>query len=179
MTEAEAREHEENDGWAVAEDANRGWRRVVASPAPVEIIELPTIRALVDSGTLVVAAGGGGIPVIRKPDGSLRPRPAVIDKDAASCLLARNLGADVLVFSTDVDNVSLNFGTPGQVDVDTMNVEECRRYLDEGHFAVGSMRPKIAAAIAFLEAGGRRVIVTQPHLLEIAMRGEQGTHILP
>lgn len=179
MTEAEAREHEENDGWAVAEDANRGWRRVVASPAPVEIIELPTIRALVDSGTLVVAAGGGGIPVIRKPDGSLRPRPAVIDKDAASCLLARNLGADVLVFSTDVDNVSLNFGTPGQVDVDAMNVEECRRYLDEGHFAVGSMRPKIEAAIAFLEAGGRRVIVTQPHLLEIAMRGEQGTHILP
>ena len=179
MSEAEARQREENDGWAIAEDANRGWRRVVPSPAPLEILELPVIRALVESDTIVVAAGGGGIPVIRKPDGSLRPRPAVIDKDAASCLLAKELGANVLVFSTDVDKVALNLGTPEQTDIDRMTVSECRRYLDEGHFAVGSMQPKIEAALEFLDAGGEEVIVTQPHDLEEAMRGEQGTHIVP
>lgn len=179
MSEAEAREHAENDGWAIAEDANRGWRRVVPSPAPLEIVELPAIRTLLDSDTLVVAAGGGGIPVIVKPDGSLRPRPAVIDKDAASCLLARNLGAKVLVFSTDVDRVELNFGTPEQIKIDRMTATECRKYLDEGHFAVGSMRPKIEAALAFLEAGGNEVIITQPHQLEGAMRGTHGTHIVP
>ncbi len=179
MTEAEARQREEDDGWAVAEDANRGWRRVVPSPAPLEILELPVIRALVESNTIVVAAGGGGIPVIRKPDGSLRPRPAVIDKDAASCLLAQQLGANVLVFSTDVDKVVLNLGTPEQEDIDRMTAAECRRYLGEGHFAVGSMQPKIEAALEFLAAGGDEVIITQPHHLGEAMRGGQGTHIVP
>ena len=179
MTEAEARQHEENDGWSIAEDANRGWRRVVPSPAPLEILEMPVIRALVESDTIVVAAGGGGIPVIQKPDGSFRPRPAVIDKDAASCLLARELGANVLVFTTDVDKVSLNLGSPEQIDIDRMTAPECRRYLDDGHFAVGSMRPKIEAALAFLDAGGEKVIITQPHHLEEAMRGGQGTHIVP
>ncbi len=179
MTEEEARQREEEDGWVVAEDANRGWRRVVPSPAPLEILEMSVIRSLVESDTIVVAAGGGGIPVIRKPDGSLRPRPAVIDKDAASCLLAQELGANVLVFSTDVDKVALKFGTPEQQDIDRMTVDECRRYLDEGHFAPGSMRPKIEAALAFLEAGGEEAIVTQPHHLEEAMRGGRGTHIVP
>lgn len=179
MSEAEARARAEKDGWVVAEDANRGWRRVVPSPAPLEILEMPVIRALVEDDTIVVAAGGGGIPVIQKPDGSLRPRPAVIDKDAASSLLARELGADMLVFSTDVDKVSLNRGTPEQTDIDRMTVAECRRYLDEGHFAAGSMRPKIEAAVAFLEAGGKEVIITQPHHLEAAMRGGRGTHIVP
>lgn len=179
MTEAEALQRRDKDGWAVVEDANRGWRRVVPSPMPLEIVEMPVIRALVESDTIVVAAGGGGIPVIQKPDGSLRPRPAVIDKDAASCLLARQLGANILVFSTDVDKVSLNFGTPEQVDIDRMTVAECRRYLDEGHFARGSMRPKIEAAIAFLEGGGEEVIITQPHYLGEAMRGQRGTHIVP
>jgi carbamate kinase len=179
LSEAEARQRAENDGWAIARDANRGWRRVVPSPAPLEILEMPVIRALVESDTIVVAAGGGGIPVIQKPDGSLRPRPAVIDKDAASCLLARELGANVLVFSTDVDKVALNLGTPEQVDIDRMTVAECRRYLDEGHFAMGSMRPKIEAALEFLDAGGEEVIITQPHLIEAAMRGEQGTRIVP
>jgi carbamate kinase len=120
MSEDEARQHAGDDGWAIAEDANRGWRRVVPSPAPIEIIELPAIRTLLDSGALVVAAGGGGIPVIYKPDGSLRPRPAVIDKDAASCLLAKSLGAQVLVFSTDVDKAALNFGTPEHAAIDRM-----------------------------------------------------------
>jgi carbamate kinase len=109
----------------------------------------------------------------------LRPRPAVIDKDAASCLLARELGANVLVFSTDVDKVALNLGTPEQIDIDRMTAADCRRYLDEGHFAIGSMRPKIEAALAFLDGGGEEVIITQPHLLGEAMRGGQGTHIVP
>ena len=179
MSEAEARARADNDGWVVAEEANRGWRRVVPSPAPLEILEMPVIRALVENDTIVVAAGGGGIPVIQKPDGSLRPRPAVIDKDAASSLLARELGANLLVFSTDVDKVSLNRGTPEQTDIDRMTVAECRRYLDEGHFAAGSMRPKIEAAVAFLEAGGEEVIITQPHHLKEAIRGGQGTSIVP
>ena len=179
MSEAEARARADNDGWVVAEEANRGWRRVVPSPAPLEILEMPVIRALVENDTIVVAAGGGGIPVIQKPDGSLRPRPAVIDKDAASSLLARELGANLLVFSTDVDKASLNRGTPEQTDIDRMTVAECRRYLDEGHFAAGSMRPKIEAAVAFLEAGGEEVIITQPHHLKEAMRGGQGTRIVP
>lgn len=179
MSESEARLHAEEDGWAIAEDANRGWRRVVPSPTPIEIIELPAIRTLLDSGALVVAAGGGGIPVIYKPDGSLRPRPAVIDKDAASCLLARKLGAKVLVFSTDVNKVALHFGTSEQTEVARLTTAECRKYLDEGHFAVGSMRPKIEAAIAFLEAGGEEVIITRPYCLEEAMQGTRGTHIVP
>lgn len=179
MNEAEARQHAEDDGWVIVEDSHRGWRRVVPSPTPLEIVELPVVRTLLDSGVLVVAAGGGGIPVIIKPDGSLRPRPAVIDKDAASCLLAQRLDAKVLVFSTDVDRVSLNFGTPEQIEIDRMTVAECRKYLDDGHFAIGSMRPKIEAAIAFLDAGGEEVIITQPHHLEGAIHGTHGTHIVP
>lgn len=179
MSESEARQHAEDDGWAIAEDSNRGWRRVVPSPTPIEIIELPAIHTLLDSGALVVAAGGGGIPVIVKPDGSLRPRPAVIDKDAASCLLAQRLGAKVLVFSTDVDRVSLNFGTPEQTEIDRMNAAQCRKHLDDGHFAAGSMRPKIEAALAFIKAGGEEVIITRPPCLAESMRGTHGTHIVP
>ena len=179
MTEEDARQHADDDGWIVAEDAGRGWRRLVPSPAPLEIIELTTIRTLLDAGIMVVAVGGGGIPVVRLADGSLRGCDAVIDKDKASGLLARQLGADVLIFSTSVDKVALNFNTPEQVDIGKMNVAECRRYLAEGHFAPGSMGPKIEAAIDFLEAGGERVIVTQPHHLEQALYGIFGTHIVP
>lgn len=179
MTEAEARQHAAEDGWAIAEDAGRGWRRVVPSPAPLEIIELPSIRTLLHEGTLVVAAGGGGIPVVYKPDGSLRPRPAVIDKDASSCLLACELGASVFIISTDVDKVTLNYGTPDQQEIDRMTVAQCRRYLDDGHFAVGSMKPKIESALTFLENGGKEVIITQPHHLDGALHGIYGTHIVP
>lgn len=179
MSEQEAHQHEKDDGWVVGEDAGRGWRRLVASPQPLEIVELPTIRTLLENGTLVIAAGGGGVPVVYKPDGTLRPRPAVIDKDAASCLLARELGASVLIISTDVDKVALNFGTPQQVGIDRMDVAECRRYLDEGHFAPGSMLPKIESAMTFLEGGGDEVIITQPHNLEGALQGINGTHIVP
>ncbi len=179
MTEEEALQHEQEDGWRVGEDAGRGWRRLVPSPTPLEIIELPAIRTLLDSGALVIAAGGGGVPVVYKPDGTLRPRPAVVDKDAASCLLATELGASAFIISTDVDKVALNFGTPEQVDIDRMNMADCRRYLEEGHFAPGSMRPKIESALKFLEQGGKEVIITQPHHLEGALQGISGTHIVP
>ena len=179
MTEKEARQREKEDGWVVGEDAGRGWRRLVASPTPLKIIELPAIRTLLDSGALVIAAGGGGVPVVYKPDGTLRPRPAVVDKDAASCLLASELGASVFVISTDVDKVALNFGTPEQVDIDRMNMADCRRYLEEGHFASGSMRPKIESALKFLEHGGKEVIITQPHHLQGALQEISGTHIVP
>ncbi len=179
MSEAEARQHEREDGWVVAEDAGRGWRRLVASPVPLRIIELPTIQMLLDAGTLVIAAGGGGVPVVVKADGNLRPRPAVIDKDAASCLLACALGASRFIISTDVDKVALNFGTPQQIDIDRMTAAECRRYLEEGHFAPGSMLPKIESALTFLEQGGEEVIIAQPHQLSEAVQGTRGTHIVP
>jgi len=179
MSEADAAWHAESDGWAVAEDAGRGWRRLVPSPAPLEIIELPAIRALLDAHALVVAVGGGGIPVVRQADGALQGRDAVIDKDAASGLLARQLGASVLIFSTSVDRVALNFNTPRQVDIDHMTATQCRQYLAQGHFHPGSMRPKIESALAFLDAGGEKVIVTQPHHLDHALHGIYGTHIVP
>lgn len=179
LNESQAARHAESDGWVVAEDAGRGWRRLVPSPRPTEIIELPTIRALLDSGALVIAVGGGGIPVVRSADGSLQGRDAVIDKDAASCLLARQLGASVLIFSTSVDRVSLNFNTDQQVDIDRMNSAECGQYLAEGHFLPGSMRPKIESALAFLDAGGEEVIITRPDRLEDALHGLCGTHIVP
>ncbi len=149
------------------------------SPAPLKIVELQAILALLDNGTLVIAAGGGGIPVVYKPDGTLRPRPAVIDKDYASCLLASELGASVFIISTDVDKVALNFRTPEQVEIDRMNIAECQQYLEEGHFAPGSMRPKIESAITFLEEGGEEVIITQPHHLKAALDEIYGTHIVP
>ena len=179
MTEDDAKNRANEDGWNVGEDAGRGWRRLVAAPAPREIVELSSIRALLDRGALVVAVGGGGIPVVRQADGKLAGRDAVIDKDAASCLLASELGASVLIESTSVDKVSLNFGTPQQLDIDHMTAAECRRYLRDGHFAPGSMQPKIEAALAFLEQGGERVIITQPHHLEEALHGIYGTHIEP
>jgi carbamate kinase len=179
MSEEEARQRERENGWVVGEDAGRGWRRLVPSPAPLEIIELPAIRTLLDRGTLVIAAGGGGIPVIYRPDGELRPRPAVIDKDAASCLLACELGASVFIISTDVDKVALNFGTDEQVEIDHMNIAECREHLAAGHFAAGSMRPKIESALRFLENGGEEVIITQPQKLQADLQSIYGTHIVP
>lgn len=177
--EEAARKHQESEGWIMKEDAGRGFRRVVASPRPLEIVEEATIRLLLDQGVVVVAGGGGGIPVIRKENGDLEGVAAVIDKDGASCLLAKRLGAAVFVMSTSVDKVAVYYGRPEQRDLDRITVAEARRYLAEGHFAAGSMKPKIEAAIDFLEHGGERVFVTQPHLLEAAMRGETGTSIVP
>ncbi len=178
-TEEEARQHQEKEGWAVKEDAGRGWRRVVASPKPLEIIEEPVIEALLAQDIVVIAVGGGGIPVVRTAEGDLEGRAAVIDKDLASCLLAKNLNADIFVISTGVDKVAINFGKPNQQFMDQMTLAETLKYLDEGHFAPGSMRPKIEAAIDFLKNGGRKVIITQPHLLEDAIHGRNGTQIVP
>ncbi len=179
MSEEEARQREKENGWVIGKDARRGWRRLVPSPAPLEVIELPAIRTLLDSGTLVIAAGGGGIPVVYRQDGELRPRPAVIDKDAASCLLACELDASVFIISTDVDKVALNFGTDEQIEIDRMTVAECREYLAAGHFAAGSMRPKIESALKYLEHGGQEVIITQPQNLRADLQSIYGTHIVP
>ncbi len=178
-SEATAREHQDNEGWMMVEDAGRGWRRVVASPRPLEIIEEPAIEALLAKDIIVVAVGGGGIPVIRRDDGGLEGVGAVVDKDWASCMLAKNLGAEMFILSTAVDRVALNFGKPEQREIDRMTVREARLYLEAGHFPPGSMKPKIEAAIEFLEHGGQEVIITQPHLLEAAIRGSAGTHIVP
>ena len=175
----DAEEHRREQGWTMKEDAGRGWRRVVPSPRPLEIVEEPVIETLLRNDVIVVAVGGGGIPVIWREDGTLQGIAAVIDKDKASCLLAKNIGADLFIISTAVDKVALNFGKPDQKEIDQMTVAEAKKYMEEGHFAPGSMQPKIAAAIDFLENGGKEVIITQPHLLEDAIHGKNGTHILP
>ncbi len=178
-SEEDAKHHAQAEGWVVREDAGRGWRRVVASPEPRRIVETDAIAALLEKDIIVVAVGGGGIPVIETEDGSLRGVPAVIDKDKASCLLATNLEAELFIISTAVDKVALDFGKPGERHIDTMTVAEARAFMAQGHFAPGSMKPKIQAAIDFLDNGGKRVIITQPHLLEQALAGETGTHIVP
>lgn len=171
--------HREKDGWAVVEDSGRGWRRVVASPAPKEILELGAVKSLLDAGFVVVAAGGGGIAVVDDGTGKLAGAAAVIDKDFASSLLARELGADLFVISTAVEKVCLSYGKPDQRDLDRMTVAEAKRYCAEGHFKPGSMLPKIQAVIAFLEGGGREAIVTDPAHLGLALAGRTGTHVVP
>ncbi len=178
-TEAEAHRYEAGNGWVLKEDAGRGWRRVVASPKPISIIEEETIRLLLDQGVVVIAVGGGGIPVVRDAAGMLSGRAAVIDKDLASCLLAKNLHADLFIISTGVDKVAVDYKKPTQRDLDRLTVAEAERYMAEGEFPAGSMGPKIAAAVDFLKSGGKEVIITQPHLLAAAIRGENGTHLVP
>jgi carbamate kinase len=167
------------DGWIMVEDAGRGWRRVVPSPQPREIVELPAIRHLVENGFIVVGVGGGGIPVIWNDRGELEGVAAVIDKDRASALLAVGMEADVMIISTAVEKVALNYRKPNQVDLDHMTLDEAKRYLAEGHFAAGSMGPKVEAAIYFLERGGKEVIITDPDHLELAVHSKAGTHITP
>jgi len=179
MEEHEAKERAAKGGWTVVEDAGRGWRRVVPSPIPQEIIELDAVRELLEAGIVTVTVGGGGIPVIRNEDGDLQGVAAVIDKDYASSLLARSIGADLLLISTAVEKVYLNFNKPGQKPINVMTVAEARRYTDDGHFAKGSMLPKIKAIIWFLEAGGREAIITNPENIARALQGETGTRIVP
>lgn len=178
MTEEEARRYAE-EGWSVMEDAGRGWRRVVASPKPLAIQEINAIRALIMNDYLVIAVGGGGVPVIRDEQGNLRGTFAVIDKDRASSLLAQTLRADLLVISTGVEKVAINFNKPDQQFLDRMTLTEARRYMQEGHFAPGSMLPKIEAAIEFVQMGGPMAIITDPPNLARALRGETGTRIVP
>jgi carbamate kinase len=180
MDADEARGRREKDGWDVVEDAGRGWRRVVPSPLPKRVVEEPAIRNLMDAGMCVITVGGGGIPVVADEQGHLQGVAAVIDKDYASALLAASLGAELLIISTAVEKVALNFGKPGERWLDTMTVAEAKQYLAEGtHFAKGSMAPKIQACINFLEHGGKKAIITNPANISRALQGETGTSIVP
>lgn len=165
------------EGWTIAEDAGRGWRRVVPSPRPMVIIEADAIRDLVGLGYVVTAVGGGGIPVVRGPDGTLRGVEAVIDKDYASAMLAQVLGADRFVISTAVDRVCLDYGQPAQRALSTMTVAEARAYAAAGHFAPGSMAPKIEAMVGYVEATGHPATLTVPANLVAAVEGKAGTTI--
>jgi carbamate kinase len=178
MDEEQAKRRKEQDGWDVVEDANRGWRRVVASPAPLRIVEEDAIRVLVEQGFVVISVGGGGIPVVADGDGNLTGVAAVIDKDLASALLANCIGAELLVITTAVDKVALDFGTAQERWIDRMTLAEVKERLAEGrHFAAGSMKPKIEAVVQFLERGGTTAIITDPDSVEKALRGESGTTI--
>jgi carbamate kinase len=157
----------------------KGWRRVVASPEPREILDAPAVQALIEAGFVVVANGGGGIPTVRDADGSLRGVEAVIDKDLGAALLARTVAADVLVIATDVPHAVLHYGTPEAADVGTVSVSEMRSYAEDGHFASGSMGPKVDAACRFVEAGGSRAIITDLAHLGDAVRGDAGTVVVP
>jgi carbamate kinase len=179
MEESVAQERSEHDGWAVVEDAGRGWRRVVPSPLPIKIMEQEAIQTLVNAGYVVIAVGGGGIPVVLDEDGQLTGVEAVIDKDFASGLLAANIQADLLLITTAVEKIALNFNKPEQVWLDEMTLIEARKYLQEGHFGKGSMGPKVAAIIRFLEQGGKEALVTDPDNIEKALKGETGTRIIP
>jgi carbamate kinase len=179
MDGAEAERRRREMGWSVVEDAGRGWRRVVASPLPKEIVELDSVKAVLAQGIVVITVGGGGIPVVDTGDGEYRGIAAVIDKDFASSMLAREVGADLFLIATAVEKIALDFGRPGQRWVDRLTLAEAKRYLAEGtHFARGSMAPKIQAIIWYLEAGGKQALITNPESIGRALRGETGTWIV-
>lgn len=181
MSEVEAREYEAQ-GWQVVEDAGRGWRRVVASPKPRRVIEKESIRRLLKAGSIVIAVGGGGVPVVQNRKGELRELQgvyAVIDKDLASGLLAAELGVDLLLISTGVEKVSLHFNTPQQEDLDRVTPGQLAQYIEEGHFAPGSMLPKAQAVLDFVQKTGHTALITHPKQIDQALRAETGTWISP
>ncbi|HXQ82126.1 MAG TPA: carbamate kinase [Opitutaceae bacterium] len=173
----QAEERRRTSKWRMVEDAGRGWRRVVPSPRPVRVIESEVIRHLAAGGYVVVAAGGGGIPVVADEKGLLTGVEAVIDKDLASAVLAAQIGADVLVISTGVEKACLHFGASGQRGIDAMTVAEARRYIAEGHFAPGSMLPKVEACVYFAEKGKGTAVITCPSSLSAALDGRTGTRV--
>lgn len=179
MDEADAKTRADKEGWTVVEDAGRGWRRVVPSPIPQTIVEAPVIDALIKAGIIVVGVGGGGIPVVESEDGTIKGVDAVIDKDFGSSLLAVNIKADLFVISTAVEKVALNFNTPDEIWLDQMTVAEAKQYIAEGHFKPGSMLPKVQAIIKYLEAGGKKALITDPEHIGEALDGKTGTWILP
>ncbi|MFN2303949.1 MAG: carbamate kinase [Anaerolineales bacterium] len=179
MDEAEATSRAESDGWTVVEDAGRGWRRVVPSPLPEGIVEANVISNLIHAGIIVVAVGGGGIPVIINEAGDIEGVEAVIDKDFGSSLLAKIINADLFVISTAVEKVALNFNKPDELWLDQMTVAEAKQYIKEGHFAPGSMLPKVQAIIQFLENGGKQALITDPEHIGEALEGKTGTWIVP
>ena len=179
MEEAEAQRRAREMGWSVVEDAGRGWRRVVASPLPKEIVEFDAVKLLIDAGQVVITVGGGGIPVVDRGDGELVGTAAVIDKDFASSLLARQIKADLFLIATAVEKVAIHFGKPEQQWLDKMTLAEAKAYLEEGkHFAKGSMAPKIQAAVWYLENGGKEALITNPENIGRALNGETGTRIV-
>jgi carbamate kinase len=177
--EVEARAHMAADGWVMQEESGRGWRRVVPSPEPREIVEERAIRVLLATGAVVVAVGGGGVPVVRQADGSLVGVEAVVDKDLASALVAADIGAEVLMILTGVEHVAIDFDRPTQRDLQEVGTVELAAYARQGQFAPGSMLPKVRAVLRFLERGGRRAVITTPELSEKALAGEAGTQIVP
>ncbi len=179
MEQDTAVNHRNQDGWAVVEDAGRGWRRVVPSPLPVKIIQGEAIQTLIQAGFVVIGVGGGGIPVVEDENGDLIGVEAVIDKDFASSLLAATIRADLFLISTAIEKVALDFNKPDQRWLDQVTIAEARQYLDQGHFAKGSMEPKVQAIIGYLENGGQEAIVTNPENIGRALAGETGTRFIP
>lgn len=179
MEQDTAINHRNQDGWAVVEDAGRGWRRVVPSPLPVKIIQGEAIQTLIQAGFVVIGVGGGGIPVVEDENGDLIGVEAVIDKDFASSLLAATIRADLFLISTAIEKVALDFNQPDQRWLDQVTIAEARQYLDQGHFAKGSMEPKVQAIIGYLENGGQEAIVTNPENIGRALAGETGTRFIP
>lgn len=177
LDEAEANRLRES-GWDVIEDAGRGWRRVVPSPKPIRIVEMETIRLLVENDVIVIAGGGGGIPVALNSDGRLEGQRAVIDKDFTSAMLAENLGAELLIVCTSVERVAINFGQPNETWLEKMTLAEAHQYMQEGHFAPGSMLPKITAITQFVAQSGHSGLITDPFKITQALQGKSGTRIL-
>lgn len=176
---AEAERLHAEQGWRLEEDAGRGWRRVVPSPHPLTIIEQEIISYLLGGGFIVIAGGGGGVPVVRGPDGDLQGVEAVIDKDRVAAVLAREIGADLLIFLTAVAYAYADYQQPQPRPLPQLTAAEAQKYLEEGHFAAGSMGPKIESALDFLARGGKRVLITQSESLAAALQGQTGTHIFP
>lgn len=177
MSKEDADKKVKEEGWNIKEDAGRGYRRVVASPMPKEIVEIDAVKKLIDSDFIVVAVGGGGIPVVETDKGELKGTAAVIDKDFASALLAAEINADIFMITTGVEKVCINYNKPDQKTIDKMTLAEAEKYLAEGQFPAGSMGPKIQAAIMFLKNGGETVIITSPEFIEKAINGLTGTVI--
>jgi carbamate kinase len=176
LSETEARQRVKDYGWSVTEEPGKGWRRVVASPIPREIVELETVKRLLEPGTLVITVGGGGIPVIDVGQGEYRGTAAVIDKDLAASLLATQLNADLFLIATNVDHVALHYGSAAQTRIKEASLDELERYVSEGiHFGKGSMAPKIEAVIRYLRNGGRKAIITSLDQIGMAIKGKAGS----
>jgi carbamate kinase len=177
-TEEEAKDFSTSRGWEMKEDANRGWRRVVPSPMPLKAIESDTIKNMVENNTIVIAGGGGGIPVYIDESGDYEGFDAVIDKDLGAAVIANEIKADVLAILTDVEHVAINYGTTEQKNLEKITLSEVKKYMDEGHFPAGSMKPKIEAAVKFIENGGQMVVITSLENARLGVRGEVGTRIV-
>lgn len=177
MAKEVAEEHRDKDGWHIIEDAGRGYRRVVPSPKPIDVVEKETIKRLLEEDVVVIAAGGGGIPVVRDKSGALHGKEAVIDKDLASALLAKYLNVDVFMISTAVDKVCIDYKKPNEKKLDSMNLKEAEKYIAEKQFALGSMLPKINAVVDFVRTTGKIGVISTPENIKEAILGEAGTRI--